>query len=183
MLGVFFARLRLDRVLRRWWTLLDEGGTRRGNLVVFLGVPAVVGVIVVAADLRADGFDGYMATVAVVAGLLFNLVFQLSDWSQASSNRLEEHEAGRLLLDSAEVTLARRRLLLIQRAYADLCWAVVVAIGLLVVLAVLGTGSQQAGSLATAVVSVVAAHLILVLLSALSSAFTVTAADLDRHAR
>lgn len=182
MLRVLFARLRLDRVPVRWWALLDEGGTRRGNLAVFLGIPAVVGAVVVGVGLRVDAFDSYMAAVAVVAGLLFNLVFQLSDWSQTSSSRLEEHESGRQILDSAEIALARRRLRLIQRAYADLCWAVVVSIGLLVVLAVLGTGSQQAGPLATATVSVVSAHLILVLLSALSSAFTVTAADLDRHA-
>lgn len=181
LLRILFARLRLHLVLARWWTHLDQGGTRRGNIAVFLGLPAMAAVVVVAADLRADSLNSYLTATAVVAGLLFNLIFQLSDWSQTSSNRLEAHEAGHHLLDSAEVALAHRRLLLIQRAYADLCWAFVVCIALLVVLAVLGTGSRDTGSGGTAAVSFIAAHLILLLLSALTAAFTVTANDLDRH--
>lgn len=181
VLRVLFARLRLHLVARRWWQMLDEGGTRRANAAVLIGVPAAIAVAVLLADLRADSLKSYLTAVTVLAGLLFTLVFQLSDWSQTSSSRLEEHASGHRPLDTAEVALARRRLRLIQRAYADLCWAFLVSIALIVVLAVLGTGEGGTGPLGTALVSLVGAHLVLVLLSALSAAFTVTAADLDQH--
>lgn len=183
LLRVLFARLRLHLVVRRWWVTLDEGGTRRGNVAVLVGLPAITAAVVLLARLRADSLGSYLTATAVVAGLLFNLVFQLSDWSQTSSSRLDEHASGHRLLDTAELVLARRRLLLIQRAYADLCWAFLVCIALIVVLAVLGTGSHDTGPFGTAAVSFIGSHLVLVLLSALSAAFSVTSADLDRHLR
>lgn len=180
ILQTLFARLRLHRIYLRWWASLAHGGTRRGNIVIFFGLPTIAAVTVLTAQLRADSLESYLTGTTVIAGLLFHLVFQLSDWSQASSTRLDAHDTGEHLLDSAELALAQRRILLIQRTYADLCWAFVVSIVLVVALAVLGTGNRDSGPIGTAAVSLLGAHLVLLLLSAVTSAFSITAHDLDR---
>ena len=176
-----FARLQVLQILWRWWGTLDQGGTRRGNVAVFIGLPAIVAAIVVGVGARADSLVGYLTGTTVIAGLLFGVVFQLSEWSRSSTSRLDAHRDGHHFIDDAELALARRRLALIRRVYNEVCWAFIVSIALLVVLAAQSTNSDGAGPVVTALASLLGAHLILLLVSAVTAAFTVTSADLDRQ--
>lgn len=178
------ARLQLGAVAKAWWRSLSEGGTRRGNLLLFVVLPAVAAVLVAVFHLKSDSLAAVLTGTTFLAGILVQLLFRLSDWVKASTESLDAHDAGTVLLDSADVASQERRLRMLRRSYTDVTWALLVTVALVITLALLGTGNNAPRSVvATAAVAGLGLHLLLVLLSAVTTSFTVTRFDINRHSR
>ncbi len=178
-----FTRLQLGTVAAAWWASLSEAGTRRGNILLFIGLPALFAILVLAFGLRSDSLTAVLTGTTFLAGILVQLLFRLSDWANASSEALDAHRLGEALIDSAEISRHQRRLRMLQRSYTEVTWALLITVVLVVTLAVLGTGNDTPRSVvATSAVAGLGSHLLLVLLSAVTASFTVTRSDLRRAA-
>lgn len=151
----------------------------------YFGIPVVSGVAVWLLGLQYDDLGSLQAGAIFFAGAMMTVLFKVFEWSRDAASALDADELRRDLLDPFEAARYGRRMRAVERTYRSVVWGCLIALLNVVALVVLNTKSASGQDLVdntvgTALVTVLAVHLLLIVVSVVNRVFIVTSSDVER---